>query len=258
MRRLRRTTSAAPRPARPRRDRAFTLIELIVVVAIISLLISLLLPALAAARRYANVTLCASNQRQLGTAWHAHLAESQGQFPFYARAIDNLQWHYGGKHPSLSPVQFQHATRPLNPYVGEAIVDTDVSEVFLCPEDSGVRHPTVAGGTQGHTAFDWHGNSYMANRALLYRPVGQGQRRPRRISEVKISHSRVILAGDAQWYYAVTASPWSAHAHNDRDQVNLLFLDGSVRYTQMVRGEGHTQAYTTRITPPPPEDEDET
>jgi prepilin-type processing-associated H-X9-DG protein len=60
---------------------------------------------------------------------------------------------------------------------------------------------------------------------------------------VQIDHASMVLTGDCQWYYAVNNSRWDAGFHNDHDQVNLLFLDGHVRYTQLTRGESWTDSY---------------
>lgn len=60
---------------------AFTLIELLIVVGIISVLISLLLPALNAAREQARAVTCQSNQRQLMVAFLMFASEHQNHLP---------------------------------------------------------------------------------------------------------------------------------------------------------------------------------
>ena len=62
------------------RRQAFTLIELLVVISIISLLISILLPALASARKAAQNTQCMSQFRQIGIAVHAYLNDNKDVF----------------------------------------------------------------------------------------------------------------------------------------------------------------------------------
>ncbi len=57
---------------------AFTLIELLVVISIIALLISLLLPALAAAKRDAQTVVCAANLHSIGEALEEYAAEWNG------------------------------------------------------------------------------------------------------------------------------------------------------------------------------------
>lgn len=61
--------------------RAFTLIELLVVVAIIAILISILLPALSAAKRQTRTAVCMSNLRQLGLGHLGYAGEWNGSLP---------------------------------------------------------------------------------------------------------------------------------------------------------------------------------
>jgi prepilin-type processing-associated H-X9-DG protein/prepilin-type N-terminal cleavage/methylation domain-containing protein len=69
------------RSHQPKRQHAFTLVELLVVIGIIAVLIGVLLPALNKARQASRTAACLSNLRQMGNAWTMYLNDSKGRLP---------------------------------------------------------------------------------------------------------------------------------------------------------------------------------
>lgn len=71
----------AARPARRRRNSAFTLVELLVVMVIISILVGLVFPMINGIKEKANVVVCTGNLKQLHNGLLAFAAENEGRCP---------------------------------------------------------------------------------------------------------------------------------------------------------------------------------
>ncbi len=60
------------------RKQGFTLIELLIVISILAVLAAMLLPVLLQAKESAKMRVCASNMKQIGTAFRQYLDDNQG------------------------------------------------------------------------------------------------------------------------------------------------------------------------------------
>lgn len=114
-----------------RQKRAFTLVELLVVIGIIAVLISILIPALARARKTAQQVACASNLRQIGTAMLQYGSENKDFMPAFQ--IQTV--------PGMTSLEIELSSWPysLSKYLGGNVSDPlRLSKVFACPDFSPV------------------------------------------------------------------------------------------------------------------------
>ena len=187
------------------------------VIAIIAILASLLLPALSNAKLRAQNTRCISQLRQCGIAMQLYLPDF-GERYFWTStnvSLEGMEWFVwaGRTNNNLSSSQgglFNRADRPLNHYGLTAPVVT-------CPRDQGRSD------TQGHTLFEWVGNSYMFN-AVGYWLTNGG------LNGLKSTSipfpARTVLFADNVVIFPSNPTGW----HRRTPAGNVQLVDGHVEF----------------------------
>ena len=241
-------------PTKHGRSRGFTLIELMIVIAIIGLLLTILLPVFSAAREKARQTNCASNLRQIGMALAMYSSDYDemmtaavynGVFPMdpspplywyevlnggenadrgYLRSRDVLkcssdglrnsrETSYGWNYPHM-PYRFPNPGEditkvPGNPAAFHLAFWSKPAEVFAITDAEG----------------EWP-NRYVFQQ-FVYCPIGSKMFNglPRADTLIHDTHT---------WsgYNVKGASPFGNIPNRHTGGVNLLFMDGHVRFYQ--------------------------
>jgi prepilin-type N-terminal cleavage/methylation domain-containing protein/prepilin-type processing-associated H-X9-DG protein len=261
---------------------AFTLIELLVVIAIIAILASLLLPALAKAKKKARTAVCLSNVRQWGIYWHVFTQDNDNRFP----AGTSVGWARG---EWLNALQNQWQ---------------DKAHILLCPEATERRKDAGGvlvnyGGTKSAYIMGIGSSSLASSKA--YHTVSndlasygfndwgydadediQGRKKEyhwRTLDVEGFDASNIPLMGDAKWRgggphygsrnafmpsqqpdeysstrnFAEYEMQHFAVPRHDK-KINILFFDGSTRTTPLKdlwglqwHREFDTEAWKTRL-----------
>ena len=109
-----------PTQTRSSPARGFTLVEMLVVIAIIAILISILLPALSAARAQAYRVVCMNNLRQIGSYMQLYASDNKGSYPRTWWAVGLSYFHSpdtaNGLRGFSDPVSLDPFANPGNPY----------------------------------------------------------------------------------------------------------------------------------------------
>jgi prepilin-type N-terminal cleavage/methylation domain-containing protein/prepilin-type processing-associated H-X9-DG protein len=140
-----------------RRYVGFTLAELLVVIAVVAVLMTLLSPAVTAARRAAHRAQCAGQMRQIAFAMHLYASENRNMLPFAARTAGD----------GTRTVSWDDLIRPMiGPPMTDAEMNAPVSRkplsLFRCPADrTRDRTPATAAAKRSYAMIRAiNGNTY--------------------------------------------------------------------------------------------------
>ena len=114
------------------RVRAFTLVEVLVVISIISLLLTILSPALAAARRQAYALLGMRNQREIGNALNFFAEDNKDRYPDSVATVGlDDDWNWSDPTKMIGNRQRSpQIHRSMSAYLHEYIAD---AKTVYCP-----------------------------------------------------------------------------------------------------------------------------
>ncbi len=212
---------------------AFTLIELLVVISIIAILISILLPALAKAKRQTKLLTCSTNLKQLGTTLSVYTVDHKEYFPHTGQGQDNnisySVWNNQAAYGTFTQAAFLFANIMYPNYMSK-------KDFFYCPLDP-IRNKSR---WDVHYMLEQDGISYsywgQYGTANTGHPSHQGPVKRTDMSTSAIMSDGRLWNSSYSWIRNHSSETYNSFSVTDGTS-NIVFTDGHVKTVVQQPGE---------------------